>query len=490
MVDSADVLIVEDSASLRRIYTEYLKSEQLQIATAGTVAEAREAVAIGRFRVVLLDLKLPDGNGFDILRAVVDSGRNIPVIIMTAHGSIGMAVDAMRLGAYDFVEKPFDARRLRSLVNSALVQQRARQLALGVDPRAAGPQYREIFHGFIGASDAMQAVYDLITRAAPSKASVFITGESGTGKELCAEALHQQSARSNGPFIAINCAAIPKDLMESEIFGHVKGAFTGAVAHRDGAASLANGGTLFLDEIGEMSLDLQTKLLRFIQSGIVQKVGSNSEELVDVRFICATNREPLAEVQAGRFREDLYYRLHVIPLALPPLRQRDGDIILIAEHLLRRYAREEGKVFSGFSEPVQAVMRSYDWPGNVRQLQNVIRNIVVLNTGGLIDLQQLPPPLDQLARDQFKRSETLATGHTDSSLVVRDPTVASKATGDSAAGALLARSIDQIRPLAVVEREIIENAIALCGGNIPRAAALLELSPSTIYRKKQGWSRC
>ena len=307
----------------------------------------------------------------------------------------------------------------------------------------------------------MQAVYRTIDAASASKATIFITGESGTGKEVCAEAIHQKSPRRDAPFVAINCAAIPKELMESEIFGHVKGAFTGAIGDREGAAARADGGTLFLDEVCEMPLDLQVKLLRFVQLGSFMKVGGTEMRQVDVRFICATNRDPLHEVEAGHFREDLYYRLHVIPLHMPPLRDRERDVLDLANHFLASFAAEEGKAFQGFAPDVEALLMTYDWPGNVRQLQNVLRNIVVLNEGAVVERDMLP--------DLLLRSAPTVTVH-------RQP--AGQPHTDTPGG---------IRPLAVVEREAIEAAVQAAGGNIPRAAALLEVSPSTIYRKLSRW---
>jgi transcriptional regulator with PAS, ATPase and Fis domain len=243
----------------------------------------------------------------------------------------------------------------------------------------------------------MRSVFRVIEAAAASKASVFITGESGTGKEVAAEAIHRLSARRDRPIVALNCAAVPRELMESEIFGHVKGSFSGAVADRDGAATLANGGTLFLDELCDMHIDLQAKLLRFLQSESFRRVGGAELEKVDLRFICATNKEPLEEVAEGRLREDLYYRLHVIPIYLPPLRERGDDVIELAEHFLASLALEEGKAFAGLSEEVKVAFRAYDWPGNVRQLQNVIRNIVVMNAGEMVTIDMVPPPLNRIA---------------------------------------------------------------------------------------------
>jgi two-component system repressor protein LuxO len=410
---------------------------------------------------LLLDLKLPDMDGMDILKRVHEQRMPTSVVVITGHGSVDVAVDAMRYGAFDFIEKPFDAKRLRVTLRNALDRQ---TLSALVDSITEDFQ-RQRYHGFIGASLKMQAVYRIIDSAASSRATVFITGESGTGKEVCAEAVHRQSPRRGGPFVALNCGAIPRDLMESEIFGHVRGAFTGAAKERVGAAGQADGGTLFLDEIGEMDLDLQTKLLRFVQTGTFQMVGGTRLKRVDVRFVCATNRDPLTAVAEGRFREDLYYRLHVIPIRLPSLREREEDILPLARHFLAQFAHEEGKRFRGLDGEVEAALLAYEWPGNVRQLQNVIRNIVVLHDGERVTAEMLPPPLNA-------------------------PTGRAGTAGVAApvAGAEPVRSgADPLKPLWLVEKEAIERAIDRCGGNIPRAAALLEVSPSTIYRKRQAW---
>ena len=372
---------------------------------------------------------------------------------MTAHGSIDTAVEAMRHGAQDFLIKPCEADRLRVTVNNAL----RKATKLKNDGDSSGSHG---YQGFIGSSQTMQAVYRTIDSAAASKASIFITGESGTGKEVCAEAIHATSKRGDKPFIAINCAAIPKDLIESELFGHVKGAFTGAATDRQGAAELADGGTLFLDELCEMDLELQTKLLRFIQTGTFQKVGSSKMKNVDVRFVCATNRDPWKEVEEGRFREDLYYRLYVIPLHLPPLRERGDDIIEIAYSLLGYMSKEEGKDFVRLAPEVVERFSRYEWPGNVRQLQNVLRNVVVLNNGREIDLPMLPPPLNQPTKNEIR----VVLPQTDSV------------------------SVQDIFPLWLTEKNAIEQAIKACDGNIPKAAGYLDVSPSTIYRKLQAWN--
>jgi DNA-binding NtrC family response regulator len=308
------VLLVEDSPPLAHLYQNHLKDERIRLAAADTGAKALQILEQEAPDLVLLDLDLPDMNGLEILRAARHLGYSSSFVVITANGSIQNAVEAMQAGASDFIVKPFTKDRLKVTVANALEKQRLTQIV---------EHYREEsekagLDRMIGASPAMQGVYRIVESAAPSRATVFILGESGTGKELCAEAIHRLSPRAGKPFVAINCAAIPRELMESEIFGHVEGAFTGATRDREGAAARANGGTLFLDEICEMDVELQSKLLRFIQTQTYQRVGGTRLERADIRFVCATNRDPLAEVRAGRFREDLYYRLHVIPP--PPAR--------------------------------------------------------------------------------------------------------------------------------------------------------------------------
>jgi two-component system repressor protein LuxO len=321
-------------------------------------------------------------------------------------------------------------------------------------------------HGFVGESPVMQELYARIGRMAASKAPVFVTGESGTGKELCARAIHGGSVRRSGPFIAINCGAIPRDLMESEMFGHVKGSFTGAVANRSGAAKLADGGTLFLDEICELDPLLQTKLLRFLETSTIQRVGSAVAEPVDVRIVCATNRDPATEVAAGRFRQDLFFRLMVLPLHMPKLSDRGGDVILIARHLLARITTEEGRRFSSFAPEAEALMLAHAWPGNVRELQNVIRQAVVLNEGDRIEASMLPlQPAP--SPEPF----------------IRDPAAALRDVHATMAGERLPGN----RQMSAIERDVIEGTIAVCGGSVPKAARVLGLSPSTIYRKRESW---
>jgi two-component system repressor protein LuxO len=448
------VLLVEDQAALARTYQAYLRGTAFAVEHVGTGAAALAALADPP-AAILLDLRLPDADGLELLQEIRRRSQERPVIVITAHGSMQTVIDAMRAGAADFLVKPFAAERLRVTLHNALERH-----ALASQVRTYRERIdRQSFHGFIGSSLAMQAVYRALESAAASTATIFLTGESGTGKEVAAQAIHDLSGRP-GRFVALNCAAIPRDLVESEIFGHVRGAFTGALAEREGAAQRADRGTLLLDEICEMPLPLQGKLLRFLQTGQVVKVGGGEVIPVDLRVVCATNRDPRAEVAAGRFREDLFYRLHVIPIELPPLRARGDDVLEIARHFFERYAAREGGRFERLTEAAAAALRRHRWPGNIRELQNVVWNTVVMSRAAVIDA----------------------------------PMLAGLAAGDGAAAAPLApmaRDLDrlaaQIRPLAEVERTAIEQALRLCGGDVRKAAVFLEVAPATIYRRLKSW---
>jgi len=453
-MDNARILVIDPRAEEITPALDLLRRQNYPIHVVADSDAGRKALESDFYQIVLLSLDLPNRSGLDMLAHLRAETSPPEVIAMTAQGSVATAVEAMRMGAYDFLVKPMSPERLLVTVRNASEHARL-EGSLAVYQSQSG----EGEHGFVGTSPAMQAVYRTIESAAASRATVFITGESGTGKDVSAMAIHQASPRKGNAFVALNCAAIPKDLIESEVFGHVKGAFTGATADRAGAATQADGGTLFLDEICEMSPDLQSKLLRFLQSGTFQRVGGAKAEKVDVRILCATNRDPWAEVEAGRFREDLYYRLHVIPLGLPPLRERGDDVVLIANHLLHQYAAEERRAFKRFAPEVERMFMAYDWPGNVRQLQNIIRNIVVLQDGEEVTPDMVPSPVGgRWARPQGPRN------------LLKGPD-----------------ALHVIRPLAVIEREAIENAITACNGNVPKAAALLGVSPSTLYRKREGW---
>jgi DNA-binding NtrC family response regulator len=471
---SSPVLLVEDTETLSMVYSQTLTRAGLPVACAYSLADAREQLGKAQPRLVLLDLQLPDGDGLELLESLRSASPELRVIVITANGSIYRAVQAMRAGAFDFLVKPFDDARLLNAVRNAL-----ESAAPPPGPEDAPEEGDGGFAGFVGTSEPMMGIYQMIRSIGRSTATVFITGESGTGKDVCARAIHAQSTRSAKPFVPLNCAAIPRDLLESEVFGHLKGAFTGALSDKPGAAAVANGGTLFLDEVCEMDLSLQTKLLRFLQTSTIQPVGAARPKTVDVRIVCATNRDPLAEVRAGRFREDLYYRLHVVPIQMPPLRGRHDDILQIAEASLAEFARLEGKRFTGFDRTAAEILASHPWPGNVRQLLNVIRNAVVLHDGSLVEAGMLPT-------EMLQAGPTAPTPPV-TTRVEQFPVPPRSAVQEEPARGQLAPLVGL--PLADVEREFIEATIAHCGGSIPRAAKILQLSPSTIYRKIENWNQ-
>jgi len=456
-------IIIEDNASMGMLYQRLLEQFGYKTHWVENGAEGVEATASIAPDLILLDLELPDMHGFEVLEQLKQMDTDFEIVVITGNTSIDAAVRSIQKGASDFIQKPFGKERLKTTLDN-LMQKRELSQELQVLRKEFK---RDGYEGFIGSSLQMQVVYRIIDSAAMSKASVFITGESGTGKELCAQAIHNRSDRASGPFIAVNCGAIPKDLFESEIFGHVKGAFSGAVADRAGAVERADGGTLFLDEIGEMSLDQQVKLLRMIQSSEVQRVGGDKPKSIDVRFVCATNRNPLALVRNKTFREDLYYRLNVIPIELPALCSRGNDVIQIARHMLRQFCEVENKNFSGFSQEVEAQFLQFDWPGNVRQLCNIVHNIVLLHEGDVVQTSMLPNP--------FGNVGPLAEAEGDESISHIDSTASSETTTSA------------LIPLWITEKNAIEKAITQCNGNVPVAAAHLGVSASTIYRKKKQW---
>jgi two-component system repressor protein LuxO len=466
------ILLVEDTLSLQMVYRSILTGAGHRVSVAGSAADALAQFRALRPQLVLLDLVLPDRDGLSLMQELQAIHPETTVIAITANGSVNRAVEAMRAGAHDFLVKPVDETRLLDAVRNARAERRPRSA-----PNTAAPPDSDIEPvaenaGFIGSSEPMRRIHATIASVARSMATVFITGESGTGKELCALAVHGLSARASGPFIALNCGAIPQDLLESEVFGHMKGSFTGAISDKPGAAAAADGGTLFLDEICEMAPALQTKLLRFLQTSTIQPVGSTRPKKVNVRIVCATNRDPLDAVRRGHFREDLYYRLFVVPIHMPPLRDRGTDVIEIAEAALHRFAQEEGRNFHGLAPDVRALLLRHPWPGNVRQLLNVIRNVVVLNPGGWVTLDMLPAGL---AAESPSGPDALPTTAFPISTLP-------SATLPSAAPETLVGLT-----LAEAERMLIEATLARHGGSIPKAARVLDVSPSTLYRKIDGW---
>ena len=466
MTDAPTLLLVEDTASLQVVYRSVLEAAGYRVEVAPDGTSGLTAFRRLRPAAVLLDIMLPDRDGLTVMQEMLEEQPDARIIVITSNGSINKAVEAMRGGAQDFLVKPFDEARFLAAVRNAL---RSDQPASAPAPATLAKPAPAGFRGLLGSSPAIRQVEDRVRSVARSMASVFITGESGTGKELCAQAIHDLSPRARGPFIVLNCGAIPADLMESEVFGHIRGAFPGAVNDKAGAAVVADGGTLFLDEICEMDLALQPKILRFLQTSSVTPVGAARPRRVDVRIICATNRDPTDAVRRGILREDLYYRLHVVPIRMPALRDRGDDVIGIAEAALASYAVEEGRRFTGLTDEVRKLFLGLPWPGNVRQVLNVMRNVVVLHDGELVTAEMLP---DDLMVPQQAPPPPMAAA----------APVSEAAHSDELAELLAGRTLAQIERLAV------EAAISRHSGSLPRAARELGVAASTLYRKREGWA--
>jgi len=438
------ILVVDDEANARTALAELLKDEGYDVDTAADAFKALGKVRAFNPDLVLTDLKMPGMDGIELMGKLRTEEAGCPVVVMTAFGEVETAVQSMRAGAIDYLTKPLNFDELLIVMRRALETAQLRREASQMRARLAD-RFRP--SNIIGQSPRMQQVFKVIEQVAPSKASVLITGESGTGKELVAAALHQQSPRASGPFIKLHCAALAETLLESELFGHEKGSFTGAVARREGRFQLADGGTLFLDEIGEISPAVQVKLLRFLQEREFERVGGTQTMKVNVRVIAATNRDLAEEVRQGTFREDLYYRLNVVGIEMPALRQRPSDIPLLATHFLKQYSDENGKSVSRFSADALASISQYDWPGNVRELENAIERAVVMAPGESIDTDHLP--------------------------AVVKPTT----SGREAAPAIPGSS------LAEIERFAILRTLEVTGGSTSKAAEVLGISVRKIQYK-------
>jgi two-component system, repressor protein LuxO len=484
------VLVVEDVIALAIQYRTLAARLQVQVTTAGTMAEALRQIPLGPWHAALVDLNLPDGSGFEVMQALLRAHPACSVVVITAEDSLDNAVRASEAGAFDFIEKPVEAERLLVTLRNALhASQLSQQVA---NLQTDTPEQFELF---IGQSPEMQTVYRMIDTVATSNAPVCITGESGTGKELAAQAIHARSPRRTQKLVAINCAAIPKELIESELFGHAKGAFTGAVADRAGVFLEADRGTLFLDEIAELDLSVQAKLLRVLQTGEVKRLGEDKTRIVDVRIVCATHRNLADRMRAGEFREDLFYRLFVVSIELPPLRRRGNDIALIARRLLARYASEEGKQFTDFSPQVLAALRAYAWPGNVRELINVIRAVVALHDDPLVQLHMLPAVVTQqpVALTQSAVAPAPEPADAFAWFTAAPSSQPQPGAGQTTSPQPLTtvgfnHQPALVRPLAQVEREAVDHALRAFGGNIAQAARALQVNPSTLYRKIQVWT--
>lgn len=445
------ILLIDDDVSLRRVTEFTLQEAGYQVLTAPDGTDGLRQFEEQKPALVITDIQMPGLSGYDVLKRVKELSPETLVIVITAFGTVEKAVEAMKLGAYDYLTKPFGREELRLTVEKALSYQGLKEENLRLRDQIS---HQADFSRLVGTSDKMQHVFELVRRVAPTEANVLITGESGTGKELIAQAIHRSSERRNGALVAVNCAAIPADLLESELFGHVKGAFTGAIKDRKGKFEQANGGTLFLDEVGDMPLDLQPKLLRALQEREIEPVGEGVPRKVDVRVVAATNQDLEVAITEGSFREDLFYRLSVIPVELPPLRARREDIPLLVRHFLDKYA---GGVAITVSEGALKRLCDYDWPGNVRELENTMERLTILRRSNRIEEEDLPGKIGALSRQRHR--------------VLNLP--------------------DEGYPLEQLEKEAVEEALRRNDWNQTRAAAFLRVPRHTlIYRiEKYGIAR-
>lgn len=475
------VLVVEDDLTLVRMFQHHLNKWGYDMITANTGAEYRECHNLYSVDTILLDVNLPDADGIELLEEVRRRDPNVPVVIMTAYGTIERAIRAMKLGAYDFVTKPIEWAAMEVTIKNAIERN---QLTRQVSHLQQTLGRRRRFHNLIGASKKMQALYSVIENVAPSNISVMITGESGTGKELVAQAIHAFSPRRDREIVDVNCAAIPREMMESELFGHERGAFTGALQRRIGCCERAHQSTLFLDEICEMDIGLQSKLLRFLQERYFHRIGGKDKITVDTRVISASNRNPWEEVEAGRFREDLYYRLNVVMIHVPPLRERRDDIPLLARHFLQLLTLENKKQFEDITDQANEVLCEYDWPGNVRELHNVISHIVALHSGGQITVDMLPDTI--VHRNGQRGSNGGAAYYYNYPVngILGGDSFASPKLGYGNGHGVVSLPVEaSVLPLTEVERIAIEHALRLFCGNVPEVCHQLGISQATLYRK-------
>jgi two-component system response regulator AtoC len=441
---SQRILVVDDEAKMQRVLEIMLKRMGHEAVCAGNGAEALQVLKSAPADLIISDLRMPGMSGTELLKVLREQGNEVPVIIMTAYGTIESAVEAMKLGACDYIVRPFDVDALELTIN--------RILAAGRMRRQNDFLRHEVEKGwgeFVGHSAPMQKIFDLIRQVAPGKTSVLMTGVTGTGKVLVARAIHRASTRKDALFVPINCAAIPADILESELFGYEKGAFTGASKDRVGKFELADGGTLFLDELTEMPMALQAKLLRVLQENIIERLGSNRSIPIDIRIIAATNRDPRKAITEGRLREDLYYRVNVFNIELPPLRDRKEDIPALASSFLASQAKGVT-----FAESAMNRLQAYSWPGNVRELQNVIERAVVLSHGQPITVQHLPQEMSELAEPSQTTESPVAF-----------------------------QSLELNPAIEKLEETMIREALKQTGGNKTKAARLLEISERTLWYK-------
>ncbi len=455
----AHILIVDDELNIRRVLAAMLKREGYEVTTSADGEQALLVLQKAPVHVVVTDLIMPKLGGLELLKRVSADFPDVPVIVITAHGSVDTAVAALKSGAFDYITKPFEQDELKKVIAKAA---RAHDLERQNVHVSAGDGERP---PLVGQSPSMRSIYEIIAKVADSPSTVLITGESGTGKELVAQALHRGSSRRDKPLIKVNCAAIPKDLVESELFGYEKGAFTGAVGSKPGRFELADGGTLFLDEIGEVPVEMQVKLLRALQESEFERVGGIKTIRVDVRLITATNRDLKALTSEGKFREDLFYRLNVVPIILPPLRERKEDIPLLVHHFIEKYNKRLGKKVERVEDEAMQVLLGYSWPGNIRELENLMERSVLF------------------AEDPEIRASSLPD-----SLRARAPGPAVPIAAVGPLGAIAAPSGASMKEIvrhaqAELERELITRALDETGGNVTRAAKRLQISRKSLQIK-------
>jgi two-component system nitrogen regulation response regulator NtrX len=441
---SKRVLIVDDEQSIRSSLERLLTFEKFKTFSAADGRAAIELAASERVDIVLLDIKMPGMDGLEVLEALREQYPSLPVIIISGHGTINTAVEATKLGAFDFLEKPIDMERLLLTIRNGLAQAELARRNVQLERRVG------LKTEIIGNHPEMLSIMETVTRVAPTNARVLIMGENGTGKELVARKLHELSKRAGEPFVEVNCAAIPEELIESELFGHEKGSFTGAVSQRIGKFELADGGTPFLDEVGDMSLSAQAKVLRVLQESVFERVGGTETKRVDVRVLAATNKNLIEEAGKGRFREDLFYRLNVVPIRIPPLRERASDIKMLAEYFLREVAGELGRSLKKLSPDALDALMAYSWPGNVRELRNLIERLCILTSGDVIRRDDLPALT--IVREEDARKDPFGL-----------------------------RTYQEFKDF--MEKEYLERKLRENNGNVSRTARQLDMQRSNLYKK-------
>jgi two-component system nitrogen regulation response regulator GlnG len=487
--DRPTVLIIDDEKDVHYSFRRLLEKEPLEILSAESGDEGVRLARKSSPDVIVMDIRMGHTNGLDTLKELRQLNPKQVVIMMTAYGTSQTAIEAMKLGAYDYVLKPFDIPRLKQLLSEALTAAQAMKQIVAFPTKQNTEETRQTI---VGNSPVMQQVYKLIGQVAPTNTTILITGESGTGKELVARAIYQNGARVNKPFIAINCAAIPENLLESELFGHEKGAFTGALNQRIGKFEQCDGGTLFLDEIGDMPMTTQTKILRVLQEGEISRVGSNQSIKSDVRIIAATNKDLWHAVQRKEFREDLFYRLNVVRLNLPPLRERSTDLPLLVAYFLNKFRLKQPSGPSQMSDEALAAIQRQSWPGNVRELENCIQRAMVLASGNTITLANLP---EEIARGSRGAAETISATSVpaaDASSPVKSASTSAATTAPAAGQGEVAHAVEVLfefarrekeKLLPAVERELIRRALAETGGNQVQAAKLLGMTRATLRKR-------